>query len=158
MPDDPVDMETVLLLAFADLRREADEGRPRHMDGRLFSDAEKARYDSATDAERQAVEQHRQAAGDYHQARRAGRQRLTDIALSLAPEIYGPFISEIMELPHVDTGDLTVRQLGEADQAESAAWSERFRRMILPYLTGDVRTRALAILEQLGPGESGPGS
>lgn len=158
MPDDPIDMETVLLLAFADLRREADEGRPRHMDGRLFSDAEKDRYDSAADAERQAVEQHRQAAGDYHQARRAGRQRLTDIALSLSPEIYGPFISEIVELPHVDTGDLTGRQLGEADQAENEAWSERFRRMILPYLRGNMHAQALAVLERLGPGEFGPGS
>lgn len=158
MPDDPIDMETVLLLAFADLRREADEGRPRHMDGRLFSDAEKARYDSATPAERQAVEQHRQAAGDYHQARRAGRQRLTDIALSLSPEIYGPFISEIVDLPYVDTDALSGRQLGEADQDENAAWSGRFRRMILPYLTGDVRARALAILEQLSPGETEPGS
>jgi len=157
MPDE-IDIDTVLLLAFADLRREADEGRPRHMDGRPFSDAEKAQYDSATPAERQAVEQHRQAAGDYHQARRADRRSLNEIALSLSPEVYGPFISEIVNLPLVDTDALGGRELGQADQNENAAWSERFRRMILPYLTGDVRARALVILERLSPGEIEPES
>jgi hypothetical protein len=157
MPDE-IDIDTVLLLAFADLRREADEGRPSHMDGRPFSDAEKAQYDSATPAERQAAEQHRQAAGDYHQARRANRQRLTDIALSLSPEIYGPFISEIVNLPLVDTDALGGRELGQADQDENAAWSERFRRMILPYLQGNVRAEALAILERLSPSDGEPDS
>jgi hypothetical protein len=140
------------------MSRAGRQARRERLAVRGLWDGPAPRYDSATDAERQAVEQHRQAAGDFHQARRAGRQRLTDIALSLSPEIYGPFISEIVNLPHVDTGALSARELGQADQGENAAWSGRFRRMILPYLTGDVRTRALVILEQLSPGEIEPES